>query len=373
MKTAPEESSSPHSKSSSSLSLIDCDVHQYWNSPQDIIKYLPKAFHERGINLPNDLGLINPHGVLRRDAVPASGGLPGSCPLTMREQLLDAYAVDYAILLGGNILSVCVSPDTYYATSLASAYNDWLVEEWLPEDPRFLGAIAIAPQDAQSAANEIRRLGSNQRLVQVLMASATPTPLGRPQYWPIYEAACELDLPVAIHPGAEGKGIANSYSAGYPSTYFEWHTGIPQNFMGQVTSLICEGVFEQFPTLRFVCVEGGLSWVPHLMWRLDKNWKSLRLQTPWLKKRPSEYIVECMRFTTQPIDEPDNPDHLLQIFEMMQAEKTVIFSSDYPHWDFDSPTKAFPPLPEKLAKRIFYQNAQELYRLDMSSASQTEN
>ena len=109
------------------------------------------------------------------------------------------------------------------------------------------------------------------------------------------------------------------------------------------------------------------------MWRLDKNWKSLRSQTPWLKRSPSEYIVECLRFTTQPIDEPENPAHLFQILEMMDAERTVMFSSDYPHWDFDSPTKAFPPLPDKLAKRIFYQNAQELYQLDIPSQKRNNN
>jgi len=355
------------------MNLIDCDVHQYWNSPQDIIKFLPKAYRERGITLPGIFGITNPHGVLRRDAIPPSGGSPGSCPGTMREQLLDTYNMDYAILLGGNSLSIGVSPDTYYATAFASAYNNWVIEKWLPEDPRFLGAILISQQDPQTAAKEITRLGSNPQFVQVLMTSATNTPLGRPQYWPIYEAACEMNLPVAIHPGAECKGISNSFAAGYPSTYLEWHTAIPQIFMGQITSLICEGVFEKFPSLRFVCVEGGLSWVPHVMWRLDKNWKSLRSQTPWLKRSPSEYIVECLRFTTQPIDEPENPAHLFQILEMMDAERTVMFSSDYPHWDFDSPTKAFPPLPDKLAKRIFYQNAQELYQLDIPSQKRNNN
>ena len=171
------------------MNLIDCDVHQYWDSPQDIIKFLPKAYRERGITLPGIFGITNPHGVLRRDAIPPSGGSPGSCPGTMREQLLDTYNMDYAILLGGNSLSIGVSPDTYYATAFASAYNNWVIEKWLPEDPRFLGAILISQQDPQTAAKEITRLGSNPQFVQVLMTSATNTPLGSPQYWPIYEAA----------------------------------------------------------------------------------------------------------------------------------------------------------------------------------------
>jgi predicted TIM-barrel fold metal-dependent hydrolase len=48
---------------------------------------------------------------------------------------------------------------------------------------------------------------------------------------------------------------------------------------------------------------------------------------------------------------------------MIHAEKTVMFSSDYPHWDNDSPKHALPKLPPALAERIFFRNAMELYNL----------
>ena len=110
-------------------------------------------------------------------------------------------------------------------------------------------------------------------------------------------------------------------------------------------------------------IEGGFAWVPHVMWRLDKNWKALRSECPWLTRPPSEIIREHFRLSTQPIEEPDNDAHLLQLFAMMDAEHTLMFSSDYPHWDFDSPTQAFPRLPPELKRRIFVENARELYGL----------
>ena len=187
---------------------------------------------------------------------------------------------------------------------------------------------------------------------------------GHRVYHPIYALCEEMGLPFALHPGAEGT-LTPSTPVGMPSSYFEWHSTIPLTFMAHTASLVCEGVFEKFPDFRFVLIEGGFGWLPHLMWRLDKNFKALRATTPWLRRLPSEYIVENIRLTTQPIEEPPNSDQLVQMFEMISARQTLLFSSDYPHWDFDDPRRVFPlrKMDDELKRRLFYQNAAELYGL----------
>jgi predicted TIM-barrel fold metal-dependent hydrolase len=347
------------------LSLIDCDVHPGWESKDDVYGRLPKRYRrmDRGMHLYSGGMWTNPIGFESGAGGHDVEGHAASTPEKVREHHLADVDADYLMLNGDLILHLGVFPNADYATALATAYNDWLIERWLDADERFLGSLLVAPQRPDRAAEEIRRVGNHPRIRQVLMGSANQLPYGNQYYWPIYEAAEEYGLPVAIHPGTEGRGIANPPSAGYPSTYFEWHSAIPTTYMAQVISLVCEGVFVEFPELNFVCIEGGLSWVPHVMWRLDRNWRSLRTQTPWLERRPSEYITDHVRFTTQPVEEPDDPGHLLQIFEMMNAEETVMFSSDYPHWDGDSPTYGLPKLPEPLSRSLYYENAQELYGL----------
>ncbi len=76
---------------------------------------------------------------------------------------------------------------------------------------------------------------------------------------------------------------------------------------------------------------------------------------------PSEYILRNCYFSTQPIEEPDDGKELLQMFEMLHAEKTVIFASDYPHWDFDNPLTAFSFFPPQLKRRIFVDNVVDFY------------
>jgi predicted TIM-barrel fold metal-dependent hydrolase len=131
--------------------------------------------------------------------------------------------------------------------------------------------------------------------------------------------------------------------------------------MGHTVSLIAEGVFQKFPNLKFVLIEGGIGWMPHLMWRMDKNYKALRQLVPWLNEMPSAVMRRHIRLTTQPIEEPENPKHLLNIFDMLGSDEMVMFSSDYPHWDFDDPIAALRHLPDSLKLRLFRENALATY------------
>ncbi len=347
--------------------MIDCDVHPTWRKTADLLPYLKEPFRtlvaQSGVDTAVH-GYRNPIGGTRRDANPPAGGPAGSDPEFIIEQLIEPYNIEYAILIHATLLRMGVHPDPGYAAAICSAHNDWLIERWLEPYPQFKGAILVAPQDPPSAVREIERLGDHPDMVEVVMTGAARFPYGQSFYHPIYEAAERKGLPIALHPGAEGSGIGSAPTAvGHPSYYIEWHTNLSQTYMTHLVSLVCEGVFEKFPNLRFVMVEGGVCWLAPLLWRLDKNYKALRVQTPWLKRLPSAYVREHMRFTTQPIEEPEDRKHLLQMFDMIDAENILMFSSDYPHWDFDSPTDAFPPMPEAMKERIYYRNAKELYGL----------
>lgn len=341
--------------------LVDTDVHQ---ALPDLLPYLTRQWRERwaATGLAAGTGYTNPRGVLRRDTVPPRGGPPASDPLFLLSNHLDRYGIDYAILTGPFVLPLGTDPD--YLNAVASAVNDATVDGWLGVSARFRGSILVNADDPIAAVGEIHRLGEREDLVQVLMATTTRQPCGQRGYHPIYAAAVEHGLPVALHPGAEGAGTAGPPTpVGYPSRYLEWHNVLPLTAMAQLNSLVCEGVFELFPTLRIVLVEAGLSWLPQLMWRMDKTYKALRDTVPWLTRLPSEYVLEHVRFTTQPLEEPSRPEHLEQILMMVDAAHTVMFSSDYPHWDNDNPELLFRRLDPAVRARIMGGTAAELYGL----------
>jgi predicted TIM-barrel fold metal-dependent hydrolase len=189
-------------------------------------------------------------------------------------------------------------------------------------------------------------------------------PYGNRFYHPIWEACERHGLVVGIHPGNEGAGMAGPPTGvGYPTYYIETRMARPQMAMAHAVSFIAEGVFEKFPSLKVLIDECDQFWAVGLMWHMDADWKSLRDQTPWLKRLPSEYFREHIRVGTQPMLEPESNEQFWMMLDALHAEETLVYSSDWPHWDWDDPASTFPKLPEQLHRRVFSENARELFRL----------
>jgi uncharacterized protein len=345
--------------------VIDTDIHAVLSS-QRVMERLPEPWRTRwasGNRGPGHLGYWNPNGVMRSDTGLADGSRIESSPENLARHFFDLYEIEYGILNAGS-LHIGLSPDPDYAAAVLAAENDVVAEEWLPADPRFRASLAVSPADPELAAREIHRLGDHPGFVQVLMPSGARLPYGQRFYHPIYAAAAAHDLPVAIHPGSEGVGISGApTAAGYPTTYFEWHTGLVGSYIAHLISLVTEGVFQKFPTLKFVLIEGGVSWLPPLLWRFDKNWRALRMTTPWLDRPPSEIVTEHVLLTTQPQEEPEEAGHFQKMLEMFDAGRMLMFSTDFPHWDGDTPDFAARAFPPALRPRVMSETARELYGL----------
>jgi predicted TIM-barrel fold metal-dependent hydrolase len=133
--------------------------------------------------------------------------------------------------------------------------------------------------------------------------------------------------------------------------------------MAHAVSLIAEGVFEKYPRLRVLFDEVDQFWAVGLMWHMDADWKSLRDQTPWVKRLPSAYVREHIRLGSQPLLEPETDAQFFCMLDALHAEETLVYASDWPHWDWDDPATTFPKLPERLHRRVFAENAREMFGL----------
>ena len=350
------------------LTVVDCDIHPTLRRLDDLKPYLSRRWHEHlttyGGFIRQGLAKTLAHprmqpAVSRTDAWPPGGGPPGSDLAFMQAQHLDANGVEYGLLqpLGpGN-----AQRNLDFGAALASAFNDWQLDAWTRRDRRLKGAIVVPQEDPAAAVAEIRRRGADRDFAQITLPPRSIEPLGRRRYWPIYEAAVEFDLPIGLH--VSGMNGHAPTGGGWPSYYIEDHHSNVQNMQALVASFVLEGVFERFPKLRVVLIEGGWAWVPALTWRLDKHWARLRSEVPHVKRPPSEYIRENIWFTTQPVEEPERPVDLLHLMDWIGWDR-LLFSTDYPHWDFDDPRFVFKTkMTEAQKARLFRGNAKSVYRL----------
>lgn len=351
------------------MPIIDCDVHPYANSTEEVIPYFPTAwqqrFREQKLALTGRSADRYPHptGALRQDAIPPGGGLPASDPAYTREELLDRYDVAAAVLIPIQASAVAAWTDRVRAGVYLRGVNDYFLDTWPAVDARFKVTITANPHDPEQGAEEVRRLSADRRVIAVSLP-IIGTLMGSKYYHPIYEAASEAGLPVMVHPsGSEGSYAgAPPLAGGVPRTYAERHALLPQVAQASLASLIFEGTFERYPELRVMFVEFGFSWLATFMWRLDREWQNFRADTPWVKRPPSEYVRQFVRLTTQPIDEPAKREHLWEVMELMHADEVLLFASDYPHYDNDNPMLVRDSvLPPAYRERILYDNAKELF------------
>ena len=225
-------------------------------------------------------------------------------------------------------------------------------------DDRYVLAMTVSGHDPKSAAEDIRRFGKMPGVVGVQLLILQEM-AGSQLFDPIYEAACEMGLAIVIHQnGGEGcYTYSQGPAGGIPRSYAERHAVLPQVGAANVMDMIVSGALERFPQLRVVMVEWGFTWLSWLLSRMDYLWESDRSAAPLVKRRPSEYVAEHFTFATQPLDETTKMPELAAMFGIQNLDKMLLFSSDYPHYDTDSPSVILGKIPDALKARVCYQNA----------------
>ncbi len=106
-----------------------------------------------------------------------------------------------------------------------------------------------------------------------------------------------------------------------------------------------------------------------MMWRMNRYAQEFRRLVPFFEENPSVYMKRQMWFATQPLEEPDEPMHLVEEIRQCCGAERILFASDWPHHDFDHP-RALNKIPLKPDERrkILFENAVALFNLPALAA-----
>ena len=355
--------------------VIDCDLHNEVPDVRALFPYLAPHWIEHIENTmfkgPIDTYYPSNAPIAARPGRGSSNLKPPGPGLErLRDEVLDPLDIECGILNCLYAIDSLHNPDQ--AAALAQAVNDWQIAEWLDKEPRLRASIVVPVQIPALAAREVDRLGGHPGFVQVLLPVRSRHPYGSRLYHPLWDAIARHELVAGIHFG--GSPGNPPTPSGWPSYYFEEYAGMAQVFATQVTSLVAEGVFDLFPSLRVALIEAGFSWLPAHMWRFDKEWHNLRRLVPWVKRPPSEYIRAHIRVTVQPLDAPPNVRQLLEVIDQVGCEDMLLYASDYPHRHAADPERdLLRHLPEALARKVRGENARAFYNLGGGKRAQAES
>jgi predicted TIM-barrel fold metal-dependent hydrolase len=352
------------SQSTRYAGAIDCDLHPAVPGMSALVPYLDDYWREmvsvRALDRLNLSLTSYPQNAplsCRPDWTLDQGRKPGSSLEAMQTHVLNSCQSRYGIL------NCLYGAQVFHSEDMAAAFcratNDWIRDEWLNRDSRLRASITIAAHNTELAVAEIERRADDFRFVQVLMLVSGEVTLGRRQLWPIYQLAERLGLAIGIHAGSAYRYAPTA--AGWSSYYVEDYIAQSCAFESQLQSMISEGVFAKFPNLKVVAIESGLTWLSGFVWRADKTWKGLRAEVPWVTRAPSEIIRNHVRFTVQPTDAADEREAILRLTDHLKSDELLLFSTDYPHWQFDGDAALPDGLPDPLFRNILSQNALTTY------------
>jgi uncharacterized protein len=358
--------------------IVDVDAHvtetAFWSEvvdrmESDVYKQMARAFKERGAAP----GLLNATpGMLYQDVfgrIPHQQRLGEAVPggrthaqVTLVQRAMDSMGIDYMVVFPTPMLVLGMHPQVEMEVVIGNAFNKWLTEEILPQDPRIKAMLYLPFNDPVASVKAVETYANTPGVIGYSVTSTRFRAVNHDSYMPLYSAIQATGKPLAFHSGFhwgdQSMQQCNRFISMHAISFVYYN-------LIHLTNWIINGLPERFPKLKVLWIESGLAWVPFLMQRLDSEYMMRSSEAPLLKRRPSEYIAD-MYFTSQPL-ERSNLKLTEATFDAIKAETQLLFASDWPHWDFDLPSSitSLPFLDEQAKRNILGMNAARLFNLEV--------
>ena len=356
---------------------IDAHVHEgsFWAEicgyiESDMLKQMADGMMQGArsghalLNIPTGVGFQAvsgriPHQQAQLEEVEAGQG--HGFAQRMRRSM-DAMGIDYQVVFPSAMLLLGMHPMSDVEYHLANAFNRWIIERIIPDEPRLLCLLYLPFQSPELCVELVEKYADVPGVIGFSVSCVRNNPVYHPSYMKLYRAVEATGKPLVFHTAYNWTDPSfaqlNRFGAMHALSFSHYN-------LIHLTNWLFNGLPDRFPNLKLMWVEGGLAWIPYLMQRLDHEVLMRPSEAPGLKRRPSEYIRE-MYFTSQPLERSDMK--LLQAtMEAINAETQLLFASDWPHWDFDPPSAitTLPFLGDQAKRNILGLNAARLFNLPL--------
>jgi 2,3-dihydroxybenzoate decarboxylase len=252
--------------------------------------------------------------------------------------------------------------DAPTAVSLARDVNDELIQHVRKHPDRYAALASIAPQDPAAAVKEMQRAVGMGFKGVVVNSHTQGEYLDQPKYWPLFEAAQALDVPVYIHPNTPPASMIQPFLArGLDGAIYGFavETGL------HLLRIVVGGVFDRFPKLKIAVGHLGEG-LPFWLFRLDFMHRSMVISERYpgaqpLQRKVSEYLKENVWVTTSGMQWAP----AILFCQQVLGFDRVLYAMDYPYQFVPEEVKVTDELPitEEQRGMLYEMNATRLFRL----------
>lgn len=316
--------------------------------------HLALSNHAAGLTFQDAGGRI-PHQAALSESVPAGSE---HRDITLVRRAMESMSINCQVVFPQPMLEIGLHPSPEIGAALMMAYNKWFVSNILGKDPRIKTMLGLPFSDPVKSMETIRLYHDHPDVIGFLVTSQRHIRVHDNKYMAVYAELERLEMPIGFHAGPSwGDSMTatmNRFTAVHAISFVTCN-------ITHLTNWIFNGIPERFPKLKTIWIESGLAWLPFMMQRLDHEYILRTSDAPLLRKTPSAYMRE-MYYTSQPLEMTD-PDLLRSTLRAIDAENTLMYSSDWPHWDFDTPGRimGIEGLSEKAKDNILGGNALKVF------------
>lgn len=280
---------------------------------------------------------------------------------------MEREGIDIAVCFATSATSLVAISDPELEAAMACAYNRW-VGDYCAADPARLKAVCVVPQrDMKRGVEELRRMAATSWCVGLVTFGSLDGHLphailaDHPHWYPLWEEAQHLDMPVSFHAGTDRPPYAPARTEVGNNAFLLHMSGQPWHIQRTLAAVVGGGVLDNFPKLRMAFLETGCGWVPWWMDRLDVHYELYPAHVPQLKRRPSEHLRGPQCFYSF------DPDEItIEATVDLMGEDRLMWASDYPHFDCRFPhtvdlVTERENLSERVKAKIMGENALQFY------------
>jgi predicted TIM-barrel fold metal-dependent hydrolase len=252
--------------------------------------------------------------------------------------------------------------DVALETGMYRAYHRWMADYCGAFSDRLGGVILVSSRDVAGGVEEIRRWGKSRWAWGLMVYAPYGTPLDHPDLEPVWGAAQEHDLAVALHTFTVMPPYAPGGLDTWDNLFLQRSAAHPWCGMRNMAALIGSGVMDRYPRLRIGTLEAGHGWLPFWMARLDEHAKTIKAALPQLKDPPGAYVT-CGRYF-QSIEAPEGAKLTNAVIDLV-GEDVLMYASDYPHSESHFPHTVEMvmgwDMPQERKRKLFWDNAVRYY------------